>query len=119
MTLFTEIPSFRSSRLRVDLSLSCLSAVDDFLSQFADRHSWTEKRKNRLRQVGEEFVLSLLEEGGNGLSLDESESGNSSAEQRRLVAAIRPECGSTVMEILVASDGTIQGNIEDRMAYLG
>lgn len=69
--------------------------------------------------MGEEVVLGLLEEGGNELSLHESESGNSSAEQCRLVAAIRPESGSAEMEILVASDGTIQGNIEDRMAYLG
>lgn len=66
MTLFTEIPSFRTRRLRVDLSPSCRPAVDDFISQFADRHSWTEERKNRLRQVGEEVVLSLLEEGAMG-----------------------------------------------------
>ena len=119
MTLFTEISSFQTRKLRVDLSQSCLPAVDDFLSQFADGHSWTEEGKNRLRLVGEEVVLSLLEEGGNGPYLGESESGSGSVEKRRLVAAIRPESGSAELEILVASEDAIQGNIENRMAYLG
>ena len=119
MTLFTEISSFQTRKLRVDLSQSCLPAVDDFLSQFADGHSWTEDGKNRLRLVGEEVVLSLLEEGGNGPHLGESESGSGSDEKRRLVAAIRPESGAAELEILVASEDAIQGNIENRMAYLG
>ena len=119
MTLFTEISSFQTRKLRVDLSQSCLPAVDDFLSQFADGHSWTEEGKNRLRLVGEEVVLSLLEEGGNGPNLRESESGSGSVEKRRLVATIRPESGSAELEILVASEDAIPGNIENRMAYLG
>ena len=119
MTLFTEISSFQTRKLRVDLSQSCLPAVDEFLSQFADGHSWTEEGKNRLRLVGEEVVLSLLEEGGNGPHLRESKSGSGSVEKRRLVASIRPESGSAELEILVASEDAIQGNIENRMAYLG
>lgn len=39
MTLFTELPSFRARKLRIDLSRSALPAMDDFLAQFADRHS--------------------------------------------------------------------------------
>ena len=109
MTLFTEISGFRIKRLRVDLSRSSLPAVDDFLSQFADRHSWTEEGKNRLRLVGEEVMLSLLDEEG-----DEGEE-----QKRRLAATIRPESGSAELEIVVASEGAIQGNIENRMAYLG
>lgn len=119
MTLFTEISGFRTRKLRVDLSQSCLPAVDDFLSRFADGHSWTDEGKNRLRLVGEEVVLSLLEEEGNGQNPREPEGGSSSVEKRRLVAAIRPESGSAELEILVASEGAIQGNIENRMAYLG
>ena len=119
MTLFTEISSFQTRKLRVDLSQSCLPAVDDFLSQFADGHSWTEEGKNRLRLVGEEVVLNLLEEGGNGPNLRESESGSGTVEKRRLVATIRPESGSAELEILVASEDAIPGNIENRMAYLG
>ncbi len=108
MTLFTELSSFHIRKLRVDLSQSSLPAVDDFLGQFADRHSWTEEGKNRLRLVGEEVVLSLLEEEG-----DET-----AGQKRRLVATIRPESGSAELEIVVASDDAVQGNIEDRMAYM-
>ena len=108
MTLFNELSSFRIRRLRVDLSESSLPAVDDFLGQFADKHSWTESGKNRLRLVGEEVVLSLLQE----------ENGGEAEQNRRLVATIRPESGSAELEILVAADDGVQGNIENRMAYL-
>ena len=108
MTLLTEILGSRARRLRVDLSHASLPAVDEFLSRFADRHSWTEEGKNRLRLVGEEVLLSLLEEG----------SGEQAERKRRLVVAIRPESGSAELEIVVASDDAIHGNIENRMAYL-
>ena len=119
MTLFTEISVFRTRRLRVGLSQACLPAFDDFLSQFADGHSWTDEGKNRLRLVGEEVILSLLEEEGNGADHLETESGNGTVVKRRLVAAIRPESGCAELEILVASEGSIHGNIENRMAFLG
>ena len=108
MTLFNELSSFRIRRLRVELSESSLPALDDFLSRFAGRYSWTEKGGNRLRLVGEEVVLNLLAE----------ENGGQAEQKRRLVATIRPETGSAELEIVVASDDAAQGNIENRMAYL-
>ncbi len=108
MTLLVELSSLRVRRLRVALSESSLPVFDEFLSQFADRYSWSEKGKNRLRLVGEEVMLSLLEEDGN----EEAE------HKRRLVASIRPESGSAELEIVVASDDAEHGNIENRMAYL-
>ena len=108
MTLFNELSGFRIKRLRVDLSRSSIPAVDGFLSQFANRHSWTEKGGNRLRLVGEEVMLSLLGE----------ENGGQPEHERRLVATIRPEPGSAELEIVVASGDAVQGNIENRMAYL-
>ncbi len=109
MTIFTELSGFRAKKLRVDLSESSLHAFDDFLLQFADGHSWTEEGKNRLRLVGEEVILSLLNE----------ESDGPAEQKRRLVATIRPDSGSAEIEIVVASDDAIQGNIENRIAYLG
>ncbi len=108
MTVFTELSGFRAKKLRVDLSQSSLPAIDDFLSRFADGHSWTEEGKSRLRLVGEEVMLSLLNEENDGAV----------EQKRRLVAVIRPESGSAELEIVVASDDAIQGNIENRMAYL-
>ena len=109
MTLFTEISGFRASKLRIDLAESSLPDVDDFLCQFADKHSWPDEGKNRLRLVGEEVMLSLFNEEDDGPA----------DRKRRLVATIRPESGSAELEIVVASDDAIQGNIENRMAYLG
>ena len=109
MTAVTELSGFRAKKLRVDLSQSSLHAFDDFLRQFADRHSWTEEGKNRLRLVGEEVILSLLNEENDGPA----------EQKRRLVATIRPDSGSAEIEIVVASDDAIQGNIENRIAYLG
>ena len=108
MTLFTELSGFRAKKLRVDLSHSCLPTIDEFLSQFADGHSWTEEGKNRLRLVGEEVILSLLEEESNGTTPGEREGGDRSIEKRRLVAAIRPEGGWAEVEILVAAEGAIR-----------
>ncbi len=109
MTLFTEASSLRAGRLRTELSATSLPAVDEFLSRFAERHSWTEEGRARLRLVGEEVMLSLLDEEENG----------EAAHRRRLIATIRPESGSAELEIVVASHDAIHGNIEDRMAYLG
>ena len=109
MTLFMESGSFRARKLRIELSQSAPAAVDDFLVQFADRHSWTEAGKDRLRLVGEEVTLSLLEDENDG----------EANQKRRLIASIHPDSGAAELEIVVAADDAIQGNIEDRIAYLG
>ena len=109
MTIFTEVSGFRARKLRVDLSQDSMPAVYDFLGQFADSRSWTEEGKNRLRLVGEEVILSLIQEEDDGPA----------EQKRRLLATIRPDGGSAELEIVVASDDAIQGNIENRMAYLG
>ena len=113
MTLFTELSGFRARKLRIDLTQSSLPSVDEFLRQFADGHSWTEEGRNRLRLVGEEVMLSLLNEE------NDEENDGPVEQKRRLVATIRPDGGSAELEIVVASDDAIQGNIENRMAYLG
>ena len=109
MTVFTEASGFRAKRLRADLSESSLPNFDSFLREFADSHSWTEEGKNRLCLAGEEVILSLLNE----------EDERPAEQKRRLIATIRPDSGSAELEIVVASDDAIQGNIENRMAYLG
>ena len=108
MTLFTEVSGFRAKKLRADMSRSAMPELDDFLRQFADGRSWSEEGKNRLRLVGEEAMLSLFDEEDEGAS----------ERKRRLVATIRPDGGSVELEIVVASDDAIQGNIENRMAFL-
>ncbi len=113
MTAFTELSGFRASKLQIDLSESSLNDMDDFLSRFADKHSWPEAGKDRLRLVGEEVILSLLNE-----EIDQDSAGPVE-QKRRLVATIRPDGASAELEIVVASGDAIQGNIENRVAYLG
>ena len=108
MTIVSEIWRPRMRKLRVELSQSSLTPVDEFLSQFADRHSWSEASKNRLRLVGEELMLSLMAE----------ESSTEAGQNRRLVAAIRHENGAAELEFVIATDDATKGNIENRMAYL-
>ena len=109
MTALTELSGLRTRKLRTDLSQSSLPVVDDFLSQFADANSWTDEGKNRLRLVGEEVMLNLLE----------AENSEPEERKRSLVATVRPQGGSVELEIVVASDDAFQGNIENRIAYLG
>lgn len=116
MTVITELSTFRSKKLQTGLSRSCLPSVDDFLCQFADRHSWAEKSKNRLRLVGEEAILSLLEQEDD--SPTELDDGSPTGQKRRLVATIRPKSSSAELEIVVGSNDAIRGNIGDRIAYL-
>ena len=52
------------------------------------------------------------------LSLMEEDSSTGAGQNRRLVAAIRHERGAAELEFVVASDDAIQGNIENRVAYL-
>ena len=54
------------------------------------------------------MILSLLEGEGDGQA----------EQKRRLVATIRPEGSSAELEMVVASDDAVHGNIENRMAYL-
>ena len=108
MTALTELTGFRVRKLRADLSRSSLPAVDAFLCQFAEANSWTEEGKNRLRLVGEEVMLTLLEE----------EKQDPADRKRSLVATIRPQTGSAELEVVVASDDAIQGNVENKIAYL-
>ena len=108
MTVLTELTAFRARKLQVDLSPASLPAVDEFLCQFAGRYSWPEASKHRLRLVGEEVMLSLIEE----------EDDSPDPSQRTLAATIRPDGAAAELEILVASNDAIQGNIENRIAYL-
>ncbi len=109
MTALTELSGIRTRKLRTELSQSSLPALDDFLLRFADANSWTDEGKGRLRLVGEEVMLNLLE----------AENSKPAERKRSLVATIRPQGGSVELEIVVASDDALHGNIENRIAYLG
>ena len=108
MTLYTEFVGYRRRKLQIELTPSSLPAVDGFLGEFASRHGWSEAASNRLRLVGEEVLLSLLNQD------DSAESG----QERKLMATIHSDGQAAEIEIVVIADTQSAGNIEDRLAYL-
>ena len=107
MTAATEIRNLWSGKVRVDLSPSALAYVARLLEQFAVRNGWSEGAKARLNLVVEEAVLTLLEQGGEGIDV----------RRRDRVAAVRPDGGAAEVELVVCSSDQVEGNIEDQLAY--
>ena len=109
----TEMSNFRNRPIRVELARSSLPAVDEYLSRFADRYRWAEDAENRLRLVGEETLLILLDEENHETSGEVS-----NGKTRRLTATVRRDQGSAEVEFVVVSDDAGEGNLEDRLAFL-
>ena len=110
MTAISELTGIRRRKLEVDLALSSLTPIAEFLDGFAANRGWSEEARNRLHHVGEEVTLSLLEQG------DEDEF--SEGEDRRLTATAQAEGDSVEVEFVVFSHDTNGQNIEDRLAYM-
>ena len=104
LTLFVEWTGARRRRFTAALDDSTGPLLDDFLAGLARRHGWNQRSAARLRAVGEEALLSLLEEGG------EEEAGD-----RRLRLTARADRRSAELEFVGA---TGDRNLEDRLALL-
>ncbi len=113
IAIFVELSNVRNRPIRVDLAPSALPTVDEYLSRFADRYRWAEDAKNRLRLVGEETLLILLDQEDHQTSGEES-NGN----VRRLTATVYRDQGSAEVEFVVVSDDAVNGNLENRLAFL-
>ena len=107
--IFIELASYRRRKLEAELSASSLPEIDEFLNDFVERHGWEEDERNRLRLVGEEVILSLLEQEGH----EESD-----RDSRRLALTAYLDGQSAEVEIVVYSDEEIEENIEDQLAYM-
>ncbi len=105
-TLFSELAKGRRSRIETAFERSALGGVRDFLAGFAARSGCDEAMAARLDAVGEEALLTLLDEAGS----------DASAKPRRLLVTARREDGGATLEF-VASPG--EGNLQDRIAVLG
>lgn len=108
MTVFAQLTR-RRKQLQAALAPASLPEIDGFLAEFASSQGWTEAAAKRLCLVGEEVVLTLLEED------TAEQAGN---DNRRLLATVQPDGESAELEFVVFADDTISGNIEDELAYL-
>ncbi len=105
LTLFVELTGSRRQRLKTILNVDAYSEVDAFLSGFAARRSWNQEMTDRLRAVGEETLLVLIQQ---------KEKGSTHAERRLLLIA-HGDGEAADLEFIAAADET---NIEDQMALL-
>lgn len=105
MTVLLELVGRRRRKLVTDLNVSCLPELREFIAQFGGYSGWSKRMLGRLDAVAEETLLTLLE----GQS-------DSDAANRRLWVSVYSESGDAVLEFVAKSN---EGNIEDRIAFLG
>ena len=105
LTALMELTSLKRRRLNVEMSMSSLRKIDEFLREFAARSGWNEASVDVLRSAGEETLASLLAQDG------EREAGSG----KRLIVNARRADRVIELEFMATSEGD---NLEDRLAYL-
>ena len=105
MTTLLELVGRRRRKLVTDLNVSCLPELQKFVAGFGGANGWSQRMLDRLDAVAEETLLTLLE--------GQSESDK---DKRRLWVNAHTEGGDAVLEFVAKSS---EGNIEDRIAFLG
>ncbi len=106
LTLFEELTTPRRRRLRVGLSTDTYPKIDAFLAKWGARQRWSEGMVERVRAVGEETLLLLL---------NQREDDRTAGKERRLLLIAGSEGDAAVLEFIASTDET---NLEDRMALL-
>jgi len=106
LTLFEELTGPRRRRLKVPLNADAYRKVDGFLAQAGKRGRWPEEMIERIRAVGEETLLLLIQKD------DQRTAG----EERDLLLIGHGDREEAVLEFVAATDAT---NLEDQLAVLG
>ncbi|MXW62517.1 MAG: hypothetical protein F4Z58_06765 [Acidimicrobiaceae bacterium] len=116
MSQFTERTSRRGrARLEVELRMSAVTQIDEFLRGFASRIGWDDAAAQRLCSAGEETLMSLLDQDGGRLSSDSDDSDAASRDNPKLIVVARQSGASVEMEFLAVLE---EENLEDRLAHL-
>ena len=106
MTLFMELTKPRPSRIEVELDVSALGNIREFLAGFVLRSGWDKAMAGRLDAVGEETLLTLLQ-------TDETDT---KRQKRRLLLTARREEDGAILEFVASTGG---GNLQRQLALLG
>ena len=104
LTLTWEVLGSRRQRIQTKLTIESLPELTDFLSTAAKRWNWSEESVNRLQQVNEELLLTLIESNEVVVT-----------EDRRLQVSVRHDAGQLALEYVAAAD---EENIEDRAMFV-
>ena len=105
LTLFVELTGSRRQRLQTALNVDAYPKIDAFLSGFASHRGYDAEMTDRLRAVGEETLLVLLQQ----------KEKDSTRDGRRLLLIAHGDGEAADLEFIAAADET---NIEDQVALL-
>ena len=104
LTLMWELLGSRRRRLRTTLDIQSLPELNQFLATAAKRWNWDEASVNRLQQVNEELMLTLIENNDDVAS-----------QERQLQVSVRQDAGQLALEYVAVAD---EENIEDRAMFV-
>ena len=104
LSLLWEVMGSRRRRIQTRLVVDDLPQLTEFLSDAARRWNWNDASVNRLQQVNEELLLTLIE------SNDEE-----TITERRLQVSVRQDAGQLALEYIAVAD---EQNIEDRAMFV-
>ena len=107
LALCLEAAKPRRSRMETAFDASAIAPVSAFLRAFASRNGWADGMEQRLDAIGEETLLTLIEQNDD----------RQIAGPRRLRVSASREEGGAVLEFVVATGE--ESNLEDRIALLG
>ncbi len=112
MSQFVERTERRAqARLEVDLDMSVVGEIEEFLRGFAVDIGWDDPATQRLCSAGEETLLSILEHS----ERRRGDPGESSSGTPKLVVVARQSRETVEMEFLAVLD---EENLQDRLAHL-
>ena len=106
MTLFMKMAESRPKRLTVELDLSALTPLMTFLDEFAAHQKWGQRMKDRLDAVGEEVLVTLL---------DQYEADKQTGKRKLLLLARKVRGGAVLEFISTTGEGK---NLQDQVALL-
>ena len=105
LSLLVELTGSRRQRLKTILNVDAYPKIDAFLSGFASRRGYNAEMTDRLRAVGEETLLILLQQ----------KEKDSTHDGRRLLLIAHGDGETADLEFIATADET---NIEDQVALL-
>ena len=106
LSAFMELAGPRRRRMETTLDIEAQPRIQEFLEDFAARTGLGEEMARRLGLAAEETLLIVLDQ----VAEDDAFG------VRRLRVTARAEAGGAELEFLAAAG---EGNIEDRMAFIG
>lgn len=106
LTAFMELTGPRRRHLEMELAIESLPQLEAFLSECASRLRWSAEATQRLGLIGEEALLSLVQQRED----------SATHAGRRLHVIARQDGGAVELEFMAAIG---EENLEDHMALLG